>query len=1237
MRRARLWLVVVGLLVVGAGVSAGAWLLTSEAALPWLIGRAAAWLPGQLTVGTVSGRLLGPVQATDIDYRADGLRLSIARVAFDWRPSALLANRWHFRRFEVEDAHLVLADTEPKRERRHWQLPINLAIDRGQIRRLRIEPAPGTAWVADAIDIAGAADSRYLRLERLALSGPNLRAEASGALGRGTDGIQLKWQLTPPASVAWSGGGTILGDLQKPRIRITTESPLVATVESTFDLTQPTPLWRATLMVQHATLAAIDPRWPALTVAGQATAEGRVDRFAAKINLALSLSGEQLNIDATLARDANRLTITTLTARRPAARGALTAQGHYVWGKDPDLALQLAWQDWRWPFLPGAITSPEGQARLAGSIADYRLQVQSTVTVGELPPFQARAVARGDTQSLTIDDLRLDWLGGRVSGRGEVRRGDSWRWQLAVAGERLNPATAWPDWPGALAVRAAIDGRFEKKRLHQRAVVSRLSGELRGRAVRGGGQWQMTGNHHALRDLVVRVGDASARVTGHIDKDWDVAVQLQAPTLATLLPDAAGAVHVQARLSGSRQAPTIAATATVDRARYRDYRLAQLQTQWQLHFDNRRTSTVTASAAGIGVGAHTANTLRLTASGRVEQHTAQLTVKFGEHELRAHARGRYLGGAWSADFDRLTLATASGDWSLQQPAPLRISRDRLTLDSLCLQSQDRGRACAAIDFSNAGPGHLDLDAQAIPLAWFNAWLPPNLRWRGTADARGRAQLDRGRVLQANAKLELGQGALYSTALAKEAVLYQRATAQLVIDDSGLNAHAHLQLTAEDHATARLALPHFNPRAPAGPTQPLTGEIRLRMQQLPAFDEWITAIAQPQGRLDVALTLGGTVGRPIFGGNATLRQATALVPALGLRLRDGWLRADADGSGAVRLNGAVGSGDGALRLQGRFAPGRGDDWLATLQLTGDRVQAADLPIARVVASPDLQLRIGPRRLQLTGRVHIPRATLAPQPLEIPLSTSRDVVLVDTPGDNRERRWDIETQVQVSLGDEVTFDGFGLSGNIAGSVVAQDSSNRLTTARGELRIVEGEYEAYGRKLAIERGRLLYAGGPIDNPGLDARAVRKVEAVTAGVIVKGTLKAPELTLFSEPSLNESDTLSYLLFGRPLESTSSDEGRTLAAATTALKLSGGQFVAKQLGTRLGIDEVSIDRGRNADQAALVLGKHFSPRLYINYSIGLFEQVNVLRLRYKLGASWALQVESGTYAGADVLYTIER
>jgi translocation and assembly module TamB len=261
----------------------------------------------------------------------------------------------------------------------------------------------------------------------------------------------------------------------------------------------------------------------------------------------------------------------------------------------------------------------------------------------------------------------------------------------------------------------------------------------------------------------------------------------------------------------------------------------------------------------------------------------------------------------------------------------------------------------------------------------------------------------------------------------------------------------------------------------------------------------------------------------------------------------------------------------------------------------------------------------------------------RPRELPqsaVSASKDVVV--TGGENQQSKQNdipVYAKIRLSLGKRVSFDGFGLRGNFIGNLLLIEEPGRPVIGRGRLGITDGVYQAYGQDLKIERGYVLFADNPVENPGLDVRAVREVGDVTAGLRVNGTLKTPKLTLFSTPAMGESDVLTYLLTGRPPGESS---GETVGVVA-ALKASGAGSVATELGRRLGLEELRVDTGSNLEEASLVAGTYLSPRLYVQYINELSTAETKLRMRYDLTDRWQLEAETGSNQSGDFFYTFER
>ena len=141
---------------------------------------------------------------------------------------------------------------------------------------------------------------------------------------------------------------------------------------------------------------------------------------------------------------------------------------------------------------------------------------------------------------------------------------------------------------------------------------------------------------------------------------------------------------------------------------------------------------------------------------------------------------------------------------------------------------------------------------------------------------------------------------------------------------------------------------------------------------------------------------------------------------------------------------------------------------------------------------------------------------------------------------------------------------------------------------------------------------------------RAERVVGDVTAGIRVEGRASAPRATVYSDPAKSESEALSYLALGRPLDSIGSDEARQLGAAKSALNAGTG-FIASELGARLGLDDAGVTQSRALGSDVLSVGKYLSPKLYVGYGVSLLGTGQVMMLKYLLRKGFDIQVESST------------
>ena len=121
--------------------------------------------------------------------------------------------------------------------------------------------------------------------------------------------------------------------------------------------------------------------------------------------------------------------------------------------------------------------------------------------------------------------------------------------------------------------------------------------------------------------------------------------------------------------------------------------------------------------------------------------------------------------------------------------------------------------------------------------------------------------------------------------------------------------------------------------------------------------------------------------------------------------------------------------------------------------------------------------------------------------------------------------LQVNIDPSKANDVKLDAFGLTTDIQGSLSMEQMDAKLT-GNGDLNLVNGRYQAYGQDLIIRKGEILFSG-PLDRPTLDIEAIRDPEKtaddVIAGIRVTGQAEQPDIEVFSNPTKEQSEALSY------------------------------------------------------------------------------------------------------------------
>ncbi len=1249
-------------LVSGAAV---AWLLGTEPGARFALSKIGVLMKGGVVkTGSLEGKLVSPFTIKGLVYETDSLRVTVETLTVKWNLAKLLKRQLDIASLAADGVVFVSKPTEEKSEGlTDVHLPINIVVHDARVTRLTLGEDPEAALLVDSIALSTATVDDSLRIDKLSIRAPLFDGDFEGTvtpLGDYPLSLDMKWAYRPAGSPAYSGHGSFRGNLAKLTVKETLEQPFAAEIDAV--LTEPFRklVLDVTARFQGVETKALDASWPAVTLGGEIRVTGPPD--------ALHFEGEVATISEMLAkanvafrvdRKENELAISKLELTRPGEKTAATVSGRVTLAEAPKpmtetlLDLEASWRELPLPLTGKPVLfSREGRAHVKGTLARYAIEAAADVAGAEIPPARLTLTGTGTENDLRLEALGAATLGGRIEGSGQVAWNPEVRWDLVLRGRSLDPSVRWKGYDGTLAFDLTTKGRLTPQGPEAHIALSKGEGTFRKQPFTANGTIDLAGETIRVGDLEIRAGESRLRASGVVGAPKsasDLKFDLSLPNLAALSPEASGALEARGRVTGTRDAPRIALTFKGSALGFGTRKATLLSGAADVDLAPNGALDVSVLASGVAwdPGFRPAEEVKLTAKGRSGSHTLTFEAESPDGSTSTVLAGGLDAArtAWTGEMRKLDVSTkTAGDWTLEGVAALHASAKRSTLEGFCFASQG-GRLCASGSY---GEGAFDVDARAerLPLTLLGPFLPENVTITGLLEGKAKARGGADGSLSADVDLRPGPGEIRfpGRGKAQESVTYRDAALTLKADARGLHAVAGTLLAESGRVSLDLTSPRFAERSLKTKEQPVTGRVLLDVPRLDVIQGFVSEFREVKGSLKADLALGGTLGSPTVRGEAVLVGGGATVPDLGITLKEIGLVARGDGSGPLRFEGSLVSGQGKLRIEGETPVTPGALTATVVKVSGENVELLNQPPEnRIVASPRLTITLLGSRVDVTGEVEIPRAKYERKSAFATVRVSPDVVIVSrepaagataAPEAIRE----LYARVRIILGDDVRLKASGLETKISGSILAIGQPGKRTVATGELELRDGTYKAYGQDLRIERGRLTFGGGPIDNPGVDARASRKArDGTVAGLVIKGSLRNPETTVFSDPAMGQADALAYILLGHPLNEATQEEGSLVTNAVGSLGIKGGNLLMKQLAAKFGLEEARIETEGTYREASLIVGKYLSPRIYVEYGIGLFTRASTLRVSYILNKHWTVRAETGAANAGDVFYTIEK
>ena len=602
---------------------------------------------------------------------------------------------------------------------------------------------------------------------------------------------------------------------------------------------------------------------------------------------------------------------------------------------------------------------------------------------------------------------------------------------------------------------------------------------------------------------------------------------------------------------------------------------------------------------------------------------------------------------------RLSVGSAGDRWTLDEgrTATVRYGTNQIALEDFVLHNGDaRVTVDGALCADTAGT--VSMTATDVDLSGLAIWLP------GAPDLTGQ---------------------LNGTATVGASPAAPRVDADLRIDEGSVNGAEFRAMVAQASYTAsRLTL---DVRLEAGTASSLTivGDVPLGFGEggraetpfdltvrssdidLAFFQPALPQVDGLRGAAHIDLRITGQT--PEIDGSVTLADATFRIPATGVTYRGLAAEVDIlDRQLVVRQMRLEDAGGHVVRIEGTAnMPGVGLPDEFELRVMAERLQVLGNELGEVYLTTDLQVMGDLTTPLVVGTIRVDRGLVdvgrlldrlnsgyEPEVEEAvtveeagPLRRASVSITLDMPDNTVIRGRDLRTAASgpIGLGDVNVTVGGALS---IAKEVGED-----TQVLGRMSVVRGQYQFQGRAFAIRRDSTVrFRGDPFD-PSLDVEAERTISGVVAAVRLTGSPRRPEITLSSQPPLDQGDILSLIVFNQTMNGLPAEERVSLAARAGSLAAGSiASPIADSVARALNLDQFDIRP--NETGASVLVGRQVNDRLFVGFRHDFGDSdVSQVSFEYRLneflrivtslaqGAGRSRSAQRADAAGFDLIFVI--
>lgn len=908
--------------------------------------------------------------------------------------------------------------------------------------------------------------------------------------------------------------------------------------------------------------------------------------------------------------------------------------------------IDLQWERAQWPLdidQPTLLIS-EGEFKISGNWPDYDTSATASISGTDIPTAAATLSGKMNSHRATFNTLELNTLGGTIHTTGSLKWRNGIAWNTRVTATELWPDLHWTGLKGLINGDAVFNGLNNNGQT--RLTVSDIDSTIGfagndisiiGNASRGiSGQWHLSG-------LEATSKRNTLTANGPLGEDSNLTLHFSLNSPEDFLHGVTGDLHGNIQLNGDIRQPDISGSATSSKLLYSGMTLQNGRINGTLRALGETESDVKLAADRLDINDQQIRDLIFQVNGSLQDHYIRVnldTPPFSEQSIDAIGSVDESNN-WNGQINSVTGKLSDRPIWLQEPviATWINAQKTIAVQPHCWEI-DITSVCTK-DTSLIGKnGNIKFSLDQLDLSTIDPLLPDQFGIRGTLTSVGNVKW--GPAIKPSIKVK---SRITDTVVGitdpqtSEKIQLKMDDVDLLMSTQNNVITTSLQSNTREMGDVNAEIKINTLRQ----NYPLTGSVTVEDARLDWLGSYLPQLQRIGGRLAANAKIGGYLSAPTYRGSVSISDGliiSAPLPAL----ENVHLQIELDNTKAT-LDGAARAGNAEVSLKG-LSEQIDSQWQTDLRIKADNMQLEHEHIASALVSPDLKILVRPDRVDISGDVKVSNTDIVVNDIAsggVPVSS--DVIIVDAVKSNNRvstsRSKPVNTNIHVSLGEDVHFTGYGLNADLGGDFDVMMDGQHAPELIGNIAMKSGTYRSYGQDLLIRKGRITFVG-PLNQAALSVTAVREVGHVLAGLQIDGALENPETTLFSEPALPDEEILSYVVLGRQLEfgDESADDSNLLARAALFMGITNGRKLSRSIADNLGIEELRVTSSGSGDDTQLMVSGKINDRLLVRYGIGVFNSVRTLFVRYNLAEQLYLETTQsfaeGLEKAIDIFYSFD-